>query len=108
MRSISFVASGVEICPYDSMVSCQWPNVLPGVSALSWSFVVSVLFQSTWFQSAVTKLSKCSTNISEAQWRTQKIFMGEGFHSVAYCGNLYLVCAVCDVTIWRHSHVSTL
>jgi len=32
------------------------------------------------------------------QWRTQKIFMG-GFHSVAHGGYLYLVCAVCDVTI---------
>ena len=42
MRSIIIVASGVEICSYDSMVSCQWPNVLPGVSTLSWSFVVSV------------------------------------------------------------------
>jgi len=39
------------------------------------------------------------------QWRTQKIFMG-GFHSVAFGGHLYLVCAVCDVTIWRHIHVS--
>jgi len=27
------------------------------------------------------------------------------FHSVAYGGHLYLVCAVCDVTIWRHIHV---
>jgi len=35
MRSISIVSSGVEICSYDSMVSCQWPNVLPGVIALS-------------------------------------------------------------------------
>jgi len=42
MRSTSIVAGGVEIRSYDSMVSCQWPNVLPGVSALSWSFVVSV------------------------------------------------------------------
>jgi len=32
------------------------------------------------------------------QWRTQKFFMG-GVHSVAYGGHLYLVCAVCDVTI---------
>ena len=38
------------------------------------------------------------------QWRTQKMFMG-GFHSVAYGGHLCLVCAVCDVTIWRHIHV---
>ena len=29
-----------------------------------------------------------------------------GFHSVAYGGRLYLVCAVCDVTIRRHIHVS--
>jgi len=29
-----------------------------------------------------------------------------GGHSVAYGGHLYLVCPVCDVTIWRHAHVS--
>jgi len=39
------------------------------------------------------------------QWRTQKLFMG-GFHSVAQGSHLYLVCAVCDVTKWRHSPVS--
>jgi len=27
-------------------------------------------------------------------------------HSVPYGGYLYLVCAVCDVTIWRHIPVS--
>jgi len=32
------------------------------------------------------------------QWRTQKIFMG-GVHSVADSGHLYLMCAVCDVTL---------
>jgi len=41
MSSISIGASGVKICSYDSMVSCQWPDVLPGVSTLSWSCVVS-------------------------------------------------------------------
>ena len=40
-----------------------------------------------------------------SQWRTQKVFM-RGVHSVAYGGHLYLVCAVCNVTIWRHIHVS--
>jgi len=29
-----------------------------------------------------------------------------GVHSVAYGSHLYLVCAVCDVTIWRHIDVS--
>jgi len=29
-------------------------------------------------------------------------FHGGGFHSVADDGHLYLVCAVCDITIWRH------
>jgi len=29
-----------------------------------------------------------------------------GFYSVAFGGHLYLVCAVCGVTILRHSHVS--
>ena len=29
-----------------------------------------------------------------------------GVHSVAYDGHLYLVCAACDVTFWRHIHVS--
>jgi len=38
------------------------------------------------------------------QWHTQKIFIGV-FHSVAHGGQLYLVCAVCDVTIGRHIHV---
>jgi len=39
------------------------------------------------------------------QWRTQKPFMGVvgwGSHG----GHLHLVRAVCDVTIWRHFHVS--
>jgi len=39
------------------------------------------------------------------QWRTQKIFRGEGVHSLVYGGHLCLVCTVCDVTIWRHIHV---
>jgi len=29
-----------------------------------------------------------------------------GLHSVAHDGHLYLECAVCDVTIWRHIDVS--
>jgi len=52
-----------------------------------------------------TRSKRRCTPICGAQWRTQKIFMG-GFHSVAYGGHLYLMCAVCDVTIWRHAHVS--
>ena len=39
--------------------------------------------------------------VLHVQWRMQKIFMG-GFHSVAYGGLLYLMCAVCDVTVGRH------
>jgi len=35
-----------------------------------------------------------------------KNFHGVGFGSGSYGGHLYLVCAVCDVTIWRHFHVS--
>jgi len=31
-----------------------------------------------------------------------------GFLSVAYGGHLYLVCAVCDVTIRRYVHISKL
>jgi len=41
-----------------------------------------------------------------SQWRTQKLFIGGGVHSVSYAGLLYLVCVVCDVTIWRHIRVS--
>jgi len=33
-------------------------------------------------------------------------FWWEWFHSAAYGGHLCLVCAVCDVTIWRHIHIS--
>ena len=32
--------------------------------------------------------------------------MWGGVHSVAYGGHLYLVCGVCDVTIWRNIYVS--
>jgi len=39
------------------------------------------------------------------QWRTQKLFMCGGFHAVAYGGHLYLVCALCDATVWHHIHV---
>jgi len=38
------------------------------------------------------------------QWRTQKIFMGRGSFSCAWC-HLYLVCVFCDVIIWRHIDV---
>jgi len=30
----------------------------------------------------------------------------ERFHSVMYSGQLFVVCGLCDVTIWRHIHVS--
>ena len=50
--------------------------------------------------------NECKT-LGQLQWRTQKIFMG-GFHSVAYGGHFYLVCAICDVTIGCHIHVSKL
>jgi len=36
---------------------------------------------------------------------THKILM-RVFYSLAYGGHLYLVCAVSDVTIWRHIHLS--
>jgi len=39
-----------------------------------------------------------SKGVTVKQWRTQKIFIG-GFLSVAYGGHLYLVFAVCNVTI---------
>jgi len=42
---------------------------------------------------------------TKKQWHTQKFFMGS-FHSVAYGGHLYLVWAICDVTIRRHVRVS--
>jgi len=42
--------------------------------------------------------------VLRCQWRTQKVFM-RGFHSVAHGGHLHLVCVVCDVIIWRHTHI---
>jgi len=58
------------------------PSLLPGIRSLVLLF---------WYE--------------YKQWRTQKIFMG-GVHSMAYGGHLYLAYAVCDVTVWRHIHVS--
>ena len=37
------------------------------------------------------------------QWHTQKTFIGVSFSGV-WC-HLYLVCAFCDVIIWRHIHL---
>jgi len=43
-------------------------------------------------------------------WSEQTVVYAEnfhgGFHSVAYGGRLYLVCALFYVTIWCHIHVS--
>jgi len=33
-------------------------------------------------------------------------FHGGVIYSVAYSDHLYLVCAICDVTIWRHINIS--
>jgi len=45
-------------------------------------------------------------------WQLSAVAYAENFHgvfhSVAYDGHLYLVCAVCDVTFLRHSHISKL
>jgi len=79
----NIVARGVELCFYNSTVSCQWPNVLPGVSALSWGFVVnartgvkdSTAVPSTWLQSAFIQIPKCSTNIGEASPASIKIII---------------------------------
>jgi len=43
--------------------------------------------------------------IAKRQWRAQKIFLG-GVSPGSYGGHLYLVCALCDVTIFRNFHVS--
>jgi len=46
--------------------------------------------------------ASCSynANLNRHQSRTQKNFMGGVFSSGSYGGHLYLLCAVCDVTIW--------
>ena len=49
------------------------------------------------FRNSSTVARETFLHVSD-QWHTQKIFMGE-FHSVACGSHLYLVCAVCDVTI---------
>ena len=44
-------------------------------------------------------------SMNDFQWPTQKIFMG-GIHWATCGGHLYLVCAICDVTISRRIKVS--
>ena len=63
----------------------------------------------TWNISRLTEISDSllaphqdKAKHGQRQWRTQKIFM-RGFGSRSYGGYLFLVCAVCDVTIWRVS-----
>ena len=55
-------------------------------------------------QKAIKSLLTLKLDITVSQWRTQKIFMGGSFSGIL--GHLYLLCAVCDVTIWRHFQVS--
>ena len=52
----------------------------------------------------ISNTSQTKDSKSPDQRCKQKIFMGE-FHSVAYGGHLYLVCAVCEVTIRRHINI---
>ena len=42
-----------------------------------------------------------------ADWRKFNLWVSMGgVHSMAHVGRLHLVCAVCDVLIWRHIRVS--
>jgi len=46
-------------------------------------------------------------NVTDRVSGVRRKFSWGGVHSLANGGGyLYLVCAVCDVTIWRHIHVS--
>jgi len=56
------------------------------------------IFSSSW---VMTKKVIQSHSMACAE----NFLLGE-FHSVVYGGQLYLVCAVCDVINWRHIHVS--
>jgi len=55
-------------------------------------------------QDAVKMLWDVDTTVGISGLRRK--FSWGGFHSVAYGGHLYLVCGVCDVTIWCHIQVS--
>jgi len=59
-------------------------------------------------QVGVTYLAVCLKNVKVCP--SYAVAYAENFHGavhwVAYGGHLYLVCAVCDVTIWLRNHVS--
>ena len=75
-----------------------------------WKNIEETRWQFSWKDHGRNFVVKCGGQFSVKsmkslgrcrQWHTQNIFMG-GVHSLAYGGHLYLVCVVCDVTIWRH------
>jgi len=75
------------------------------VSVLALCYSVAEYCVAVWERSAHT--NKVDTQLRTAMRSgVRRKFSWEGVHSVGYGGHLYLVCAVCDVTIWRHSHVS--
>jgi len=52
------------------------------------------------------KYNANETDLSSNTSGVRRKFSWGGFHSVTYGGHLCLVCAVCDVIIWRHFYVS--
>jgi len=69
--------------------------------------------RTTQFSVAEVESGNCKYGICAllcAPPRFSPVAYAENFHggvrSGSYGGHLYLVCALCDVTIWRHFHVS--
>ena len=80
---------------------------------------ISKIFSFVLFRFVLLRFQRLAALLTLQSYRQPSRFFlkhavayGENFHervhSVAYSGHLSFVCAVCDVTIWRHIHVSKL
>jgi len=74
---------------------------------------LNTIFQTIKFETCKpnqTNLKACPWQLLQTDTNCtsgiRRKFAWGGVRSGSYGGHLYLVCAVCDVTIWRHIHVS--
>ena len=79
-----------------------------GVCVSQSSRTLSYACSTARIQQDISAVSFCRCKLlwrGDEQWRTKKIFMG-AFQLAVCGGHLYLVYAICDVTIWSHIHFS--
>ena len=121
VANLLFYASFYWKWPASCHVFVKWPA---GQKQLDHAVLSSHIESKIWqtVLAACSNVASCSALMGECKEKlhercchwlatsaacgVRRKFSWGRFHSVAYGDYLYLVWAVCDVTIWRHNHVS--